>query len=144
MAPATWGVTRYWPGRRTSTSRSFSINTTETVPSPVSSRLRSARWLRRVEEDADRVALRAAALPAARCLDARAHLLGLGVELAAELDEKRVARLQELAPVGQPLLVDGRLELRRRVGERHDADAPARAGAALLPLHNRRGDEAGK
>ena len=98
--------------------------------------------LRRVEEDADRAALfrAATASSGSSVLDARAHLLGVRVELGADLDEERVARLQQLAPVGQPLLVDGRLELRRRVGEHDDADAPAGARAPLLPLHDGGGD----
>ena len=49
--------------------------------------------------------------------------------------------LEVLAPVGEPLLVDGRLELRGRVGEHDDADAAAGARAPLLPLHDRRRDE---
>ena len=61
----------------------------------------------------------------------------VGVELGAELEEQRLAGLQLLAPVGKPLLVDGRLELGGRVGKRDDADAAAGAGAALLPLRRR-------
>ena len=72
----------------------------------------------------------------------RARISSESVDLGADLQHQRLPGLQQVAPVDEPLLVDGRLELAARVGQRDDADPPAVAGAPLLPLDDGRGEEA--